>query len=247
MRLFKWLGSEPPDLDKIINFAAYKRREWLAAKAAKLGAGSRVLDAGAGEGQYRDLFRHCRYEAQDFAQYGGTEEGILAERWNYGKLDYVCDITQIPVQDGAFDAVICTEVLEHVPEPIPTLAELARVLRPGGALYLTAPLASGLHQEPYHYYGGYTPHFYKRFLPSFGLDPVEIVPFGGLFQHVAQELVRAASVLDSDKGRLHAAYLTRTIVKRMAERFAALDSDIPINEFTVGYAVAAIKHAVDQV
>ncbi len=82
----------------------------------------------------------------------------------YAAIDYVCDITQIPVEPATFDVVLCTEVLEHHPEPINVVAELARVLKPGGVLLLTAPLGSGIHQEPYHFYGGYTPFWYRRFL-----------------------------------------------------------------------------------
>ena len=55
-------------------------------------------------------------------------------------------------RDGAFDAVLFTQVLEHVPEPARVLAELHRILRPGGTLYLTAPLVWELHELPHDYY-----------------------------------------------------------------------------------------------
>ena len=144
-------------------FNLFNRQQWVAEQARRIPPGARVLDAGAGPGQYRQLFAHCDYKAQDFAREPGTAG-------KYTPLDYESDITAIPVPDASFDAVICTEVLEHVPDPVAALAEMARILKPGGRLLLTAPLASYLHQEPYHYYGGYTPYWYRKFLPERGRD-----------------------------------------------------------------------------
>ena len=107
--------------DEVVNFNARARNAWVADKASKLKQGVKVLDAGAGECQYAPLFRHCDYKTQDFSQYSGTLSGTLAEEWRYGKIDYVCDIVNIPVPDESFDVVLCTEVLEHVPRPIETI------------------------------------------------------------------------------------------------------------------------------
>src|SRR5205085_8026424 len=87
-------------------FNIFNRREWVAAQAKKLPAGSRVLDVGAGPGQYRELFEHCEYKTQDF----GQEPGTIGR---YTKLDYESDITAIPVDSASFDAILCTEVIEH--------------------------------------------------------------------------------------------------------------------------------------
>src|SRR5262245_31626356 len=134
-------------------YNTHLRRAWVRKQAEKIPSGARILDVGAGIGQYRGLFAHCRYEAPDFGQEPGTVG-------SYTAMDYVSYICAIPVEDGSFDVVLCTEVLEHVPDPGRAVLEMARILRPGGTLLLTAPLGSILHQEPYHYYGGYTPHWY---------------------------------------------------------------------------------------
>lgn len=77
-------GERSAEIDVIVNFAGYARQAWIAAKAASLAVESKILDAGAGECQYRDLFAHCEYQAQDFAQYHGTTNGPLLESWKYG-------------------------------------------------------------------------------------------------------------------------------------------------------------------
>jgi ubiquinone/menaquinone biosynthesis C-methylase UbiE len=229
--------------DEIVNFNARTRNEWVAAKASKLPHGIRVLDAGAGECQYAPLFRHCNYKTQDFSHYAGTTSGVLSEEWKYGKIDYVSDITDIPAPDGSFDVVLCTEVLEHVPKPVETIKELARVLAPGGTLLLTAPLSSAVHQQPYHFYGGYSPFFYKKFMPEFGLVIKEIKPIGGLMKNVAQEVLRAGRVIEERAPETYSLFLKYILTCWLPKLFAAMDDKIFIEEFTVGYLVEAIKES----
>ena len=142
---------------RIIRYNALQRDEWVKSVAASLPAGTRILDIGAGECPYRALFAHCDYKSQDFMQYGGTNNELAPETWNYGQINYVGDVVDIPVEDASFDAVLCTEVLEHLYNPIDAIAEAARIVKPGGRLFYSAPLGAHLHQQPHHYYGGFTP------------------------------------------------------------------------------------------
>ena len=162
------------------------RDRWVRARAAETPAGARVLDVGAGSCPYRNAFSHCRYETQDFTQL--TPEQL--RYGGYGRIDYVCDASAIPVPDGSFDAVLCTEMLEHVPDPVAVVRELGRVLRPGGRLMLTAPLGSGIHQEPYHFVGGFTPFWYQRFLTEAGFQDITVEANGGSLLFFGQESIR---------------------------------------------------------
>ena len=170
----------------IFAFNLENRDRWVENQSNFIASGSRILDVGAGSCPYRKYFSHCDYHTQDVAQLlpGQLRHG------GYGDIDYISDATSIPVSDKSFDVVLCTEMLEHHPEPIRVVNELARVLKPGGILLLTAPLGSGIHQEPYHYYGGYTPYWYQRFLAQAGFKDITVTPNAGFFRFYAQESLR---------------------------------------------------------
>jgi SAM-dependent methyltransferase len=168
---------------RVYDFNYYNRDRWVTSWAARIPRGAVVLDAGAGSGKYRLLFTHCDYRAHDF----GHEPGTIGK---YTALDYESDIVAIPVPDGSIDVVLCTEVLEHVPEPLLAVREFARILRAGGTLLLTAPLGSFLHQEPFHYYGGYTPHWYRKFLTEARFSVRSIEANQGFFCWYGQEAGR---------------------------------------------------------
>lgn len=170
----------------IFSFNLVYRDRWVAEQAIALPAGSRILDVGAGSCPYRHLFDHCEYRTQDVA----LLQGAQLRHGGYGRIDYVGDATAIPAPDGEFDAVLCTEMLEHHPEPIKVVKELARILKPGGILLLTAPLGSGIHQAPYHFYGGYTPYWYEKFLAEAGFGQIAIKANEGFFRFFAQESLR---------------------------------------------------------
>ena len=106
------------------------RERWLRASLLSIPEGSRVLDAGAGEMQYKRFCSHLDYVSQDFAQYNGQGNGVGLQTgsWEQSQLDIVSDIVDIPQPDASFDAIMCIEVLEHLPAPVEALRELHRLL-----------------------------------------------------------------------------------------------------------------------
>jgi SAM-dependent methyltransferase len=231
-------------LRELISFNQLNRDRWVADLATGMAPGTSILDVGAGTCRYACLFTHCLYRSQDFMQYEGTQTGIARDDWGYGRIDYVSDATDIPIPDATFDAVLCTEVLEHVLDPVAVIAEAARVVKPRGRIFLSAPLGSGLHQQPHHYYGGFTPHFYRSILEREGCSVDSIAPNGGFFRLLLQEIHRAGVIL-RDSGRyrrwspLVLAFRVGSVA--LAPLLTYLDDKIPVSEFTVGFHVVATK------
>ncbi len=100
---------------------------------AHVPAGARVLDVGGANvnGSYRPLFADCRYTSLDFAN-----------------ADIVVSGYDWPIEDGAFDAVISGQMLEHDRFFWLTLKNIARVLAGGGIAIIIVPMTGGIHRHP---------------------------------------------------------------------------------------------------
>lgn len=153
--------------------------------AQSLPKGSLILDAGAGESVYKKLFSHCHYKAIDLA--------VGESRWNYANLDYVAPLHEMPIESNMFDAVLCTQVLEHLEWPRESVKEMFRVLKPGGKLFMTVPMAHPEHQTPYDFFR-YTSYGLKSICTHAGFLDFEIAPFGGIWVRWAYELPRGLSI-----------------------------------------------------
>ena len=94
----------------------------------------------------------------------------------------------------SFDVVLCSEVFEHLPNPIVALQELGRLLKPGGKLILTAPFNSLTHQAPYFFYTGYSRFFYEHWCTEFNMEIMELSQNGNYFEYLAQEVRRLNGV-----------------------------------------------------
>ena len=159
--------------------------------AATIPEGALLLDAAAGMQPYRELFPHVRYESADFEQVDKA----------YARSTYVCDLTSIPVEDGRFDHILFNQALEHMPEPQAVLAELNRVLKPGGTMLCTAPFFYEDHEQPYDFYR-YTSFAHRYLLPRAGFTVERIDWLEGYVGTVAYQLEGAARHLPRGIGWL---------------------------------------------
>jgi SAM-dependent methyltransferase len=167
------------------NLSAVKHLEgWIEQAAATLPPGAKVLDAGSGPAPFRKLFDKVTYETADH----------LKNSYEYFPPTYACDLTAIPVEGARFDRIICTQVLEHVPDPVAVLKELSRTLKEDGDIWLSAPFFFEEHEGPYDFFR-YTQWGFRKVAEDAGLEVKEITWLEGYHATLAHQLALAAGAL----------------------------------------------------
>lgn len=224
-------------LADFIDEAPLERRsivEFVAAVAASLPPGSRVADVGAGSAPFRELFSHVDYMTIDR---GESPHGDASD------FDVVASAEDVPLDDVSLDAIVCTQVLEHLPEPAQAVAEFYRLLKPGGRLFLTAPLVWEEHEKPYDFFR-YTRSGLEHLLSQAGFERLEITGRTDCFSTLAQLLRNARWSLgktgnDSDQTR-QAAFQR---LEQMADELVDLAPLDARRSFPLGYSVVAVRPA----
>ena len=127
-------GTADPERAQLVQ----ERQARLRVTLARLPRGAKILDAGCGSGVFTNFFTTCGYDALGIDV---SANGIQHARVQYPQLRFEVASLQerLPFDDGAFQAVWCTEVIEHLFDVPYALREIARVLAPNGMLALTTP------------------------------------------------------------------------------------------------------------
>jgi len=213
-------------------------RRFLAQAAAGLSQPIVILDAGAGKGQYAELFSTHRYHVVDLNPNQG--------------LSYVANLQALPARDVSYDLIVCTQLLEHVPEPLAVLRELYRALKPSGSLWLTAPFVFAEHMQPHDYYR-YTRYGLTYLLCQAGFEIRAIQHLEGYLATLAYQLETAARHLPVLPVRLHpVAFLIAGISLLLKPLFLSLyllldlaDTIYKVDRgYSKNYAVIAYKPGV---
>lgn len=226
------------------------RDSWLEKTLAGLPAGNSILDVGAGECAYKPLCAHLDYVAQDIAQYDGTgnTKGLHTKSWDFHEIDLICDLYDIP-EDREFDHVLCTEVLEHVVDPVRAMEKLAKLTKSGGTMIITAPFNSLTHFAPYHYCTGFSEYFYRHHFERLGFEVEVLEPNGGYFDFMDQEIgrVRKMRKLYSGFPLDPVSFLIQLLARLNVRLLAALDGPRNARKSsemqTFGFHVLARKKA----
>jgi ubiquinone/menaquinone biosynthesis C-methylase UbiE len=125
--------------DPYQNCFVYSRKrlnEWLDKFLTARGDGLQMLDVGCGTG-----YHMARYRERGFALTGvdGSAEMLQqAREINPTMAFHQGDVDKLPLPDNTFDLILCIEVLRYLPDIVPCLREMARVLKPGGMALVTA-------------------------------------------------------------------------------------------------------------
>jgi SAM-dependent methyltransferase len=171
--------------------ARSRLRRAVAALSGQLALSGRGtwLDLGCGARPYESLFAVERYIGLDVPVSGHPPEGK--------RHDLLFDGNNIPVRAASVDGVLCTQVLEHTAQPAALLAEIRRVLKPGGALVMTAPFVWEEHEQPYDFFR-YTEFGLRCLLEAQGLTVKTMLKTSGTLETLAQ----AASIYAVENLRL---------------------------------------------
>lgn len=158
-----------------------------------------LLDIGSGSQPYRSVVEklNIKYTAHDFSEY--SEElrskyfGLHNSENPQAKPEIVCDALDIPSHLN-FDFVLCTEVLEHVPDPAKLLEKSINLVKPGGFLLFTVPGSSWTHQAPYYFSSGLSPFWFEHHLKLIGAEVSKGLLIGNLRTNTFQTMTSLESL-----------------------------------------------------
>ena len=228
------------------NFNPQIRDDWINNISKIIPSGSKIIDIASGTRPYKHLFTHCEYYSHEFE---GNKEIIDSFRGEMDKTDYENrhdyngDILNLPIEDESFDYVLCTEVLEHVFNPIEAIKELTRICKKGGKIIITTPFTSGSHQNPYHFYSGFSPEFYQEIAKIYNLTIEDFQSQGDFYKLMSWfiNLSMQLKLPESDD------FIVNTVSHYMQSYYLTM-SEIyggrikTSNDFTIGFMILYLKN-----
>ncbi len=212
---------------------------FLTAQAETLSPGARVLDLGGKKTDKRGRFDISKYSVK--VEYANMDPKTQP--------DFLCDAARVPVRDAQYDAVICAELLEHVPHPTDVLREAWRLLKAGGVLILTTPFHCDIHADP-HDYARYTDTWLQSNLEAIGFEDVRVERQGAFFSVTADMLKRFAAENIWPRRKLTRSIFLAAVSSwvrmsmKLERRKWGMEGRI-VRNYTTGFGVVARKRSDD--
>lgn len=212
-----------------------------------------LLDVGSSETPYRELFeQHVRHYVG--MEYPPAVLDKQPDMWDllynvHHLLNLLGDGRQLPIRTSSVDTVLCTEVLEHVPDARPMMVEMGRVLKPGGKLLVTVPFVQPLHELPSDFHR-FTPPALEAYAKEAGLRVESITPRGNFASAcgamLSQWIIRSigAKTRQSDGSVVLSRWRSIPLlpVTALIQAFFLLASKITHDDTVChGYAMVAVK------
>ena len=214
MRASDWPGEERrhPPLTSPTWAVRAPLAAWLE-RQATLGERYRVLDVGCGPKPYYPFF------AERALEYVGVDvvDNPVAELRG--------SVESLPVADGSFDLVLCTQVLEHCDDPVQAVRELRRVTAPGGRVLASTHGVQWYHPSPVDYWRWTHEGLRRLFATNAEWSELEVEPSGGTAACLAMLL---GAYTEIGFRRAHAKTLARGPVWLLNRSAAALDGRFPL-------------------
>jgi SAM-dependent methyltransferase len=207
---------------------------WLAAeaKAAAERCGRyRVLDVGCGPKPYYPFFAEL------------AEEYVGVDVVENPAADLLGPVEALPVEDGAFDIVLCTQVLEHCDDPAQAIRELRRVTAPGGRVLASTHGVQVYHPSPEDLWRWTHVGLRRLFEREAQWAAVSVTPAGGTAGCLAMLL---GTYLEIAGRRAHAAAAARPPVWLLNTAGRALDRRVRmLHDAVPGSLIANFHVAAD--
>jgi SAM-dependent methyltransferase len=193
-------------------------------------ASGRLLDLGCGYVPYYEVYKDLVEDVVCVDWENSLHKGEF--------VDYIMDLNKpLSLESESFNTVLLTDVLEHIYQPLQLLAEVARVLHPGGHVIVGVPFFYWLHECPYDFHR-YTEFALRRMCEDSGLEIKSLNPYGGALEIVADVIGKC--IASAKLGRICRIYtascctiLKLTPLRALSQKTARL--------FPLGYALVAQK------
>ena len=195
--------------------------------------GLRVLDVGCG----------CKPYYPFLVPYASEYRGLDAHPGP--QVDDLGTVAALPYDDASFDVVLCTQVLEHVEDPLGAVREIARVLAPGGVVFLSTHGVFLYHPDPVDYWRWTHAGLERLFSDAASWSEVQVTPNGEAIACIGyltcQYLDELGRRLRSDVLRRAMLRTVNTLAARLDERFPPRARGGAPGSLSSNYLVSAVR------